>query len=120
MHQVMDGFRLQLDTQRTCQQAIESEQSEVMAAQAESITALSHISLHVEDKIAAGQQAVALLHAQFEHRPPNKRRRAAESRVDRSRAPSPCWVLPVLQLRPSPRAPLPKTSPLPQPAPLSW
>jgi hypothetical protein len=65
-HQVMDGFRLQLDAQRARQQAIESEQSEAMAAQAASISALSHISMHVEDKIAAGQQAVALLHAQFE------------------------------------------------------
>jgi hypothetical protein len=66
MHQVMDDFRLQLDAQRARQQAVESEQSEAMAAQAESISALSHISMHVEDKIAAGQQAANLLHAQFE------------------------------------------------------
>jgi hypothetical protein len=64
MHQLMDGFRLQLDAQRARQQAVESEQNEAMAAQAASITALPH---HVEDKLVAGQQAVTtLLHVQFE------------------------------------------------------
>jgi hypothetical protein len=38
---VMDGFRLQLDAQCARQQAVESEQSAAMAAQAASITALS-------------------------------------------------------------------------------
>jgi hypothetical protein len=51
----MDGFRLQLGAQRARQQAVESEQSEAMAAQAESsISALSRISMHVEDKLVAG------------------------------------------------------------------
>jgi hypothetical protein len=54
IHQVMDGFRLQLGAQRARQQAVESEQSEAMAAQAESISALSRISMHVEDKLVAG------------------------------------------------------------------
>ena len=48
MHQVMDDFRLQLDVQRARQQAVESEQSAAMAAQAVSIAALSH---HVEDRL---------------------------------------------------------------------
>jgi hypothetical protein len=66
MYQVMGGFRLQLDAQLARQQAIESEQSGAMAAQAASITALPHLHLHVEDKTVAGQQAVTPLHAQFE------------------------------------------------------
>jgi hypothetical protein len=44
----MDDFRLQLDVQRARQQAVESEQSAAMAAQAVSIAALSH---HVEDRL---------------------------------------------------------------------
>jgi hypothetical protein len=81
MHQVMDGFRLQLDAQRARQQAIESEQSEAMAAQAASISALSHISMHVEGKIAAGQQAATLLRAQFKQ----ASEQAAQSRREQSR-----------------------------------